>query len=92
MTITFEHKGKAWEIEYDGTSFIPRHIYQSENKDGEMTDRSRDLGYFTNLGSAIKKIVGNAMGESEETIPLAAFVERYESAVKELVGLFESEF
>lgn len=92
MIITFEHKGKSWEIEYDGTSFVPRHIYQSENKDGEMTDRSRDIGYFTSLGSAIKKIVGNAMGESEETIPLAAFVERYENAVKELKAMLESEF
>lgn len=92
MTITFEFKNNHWEIDYDGTTFIPRHTYQSENKQGEMVDRSRDLGYFTNLGQAIKKIVGETLGSSQETIPLAVFVDRYESAVKELREMLTSEF
>ena len=92
MTIEFEWKGKSWEIDYDGVTFIPRHKYQSENKEGQMTDRSTELGFFSQLGPAIKKIVGQEFGRSQESIPLAVFVERYEAAVKELKQMLESEF
>lgn len=92
MRITFEHKGKDYVIDYDGTTFTPRRAYQSENSQGEMVDREKDLGYFSYLGNAVKKIVGSALGESDETVTLADFVERYESAVKELKDLLESEF
>lgn len=92
MTITFEYKNKTWQIDYDGTTFIPRHVYESDNKEGQSTKRIKDLGYFSSLGLAIKKIVGCTLGESNETIPLAVFVERYENAVKELKAMLESEF
>lgn len=92
MTITFEFRDKSWEIEYDGTSFIPKHKREGKNKKGETIQAEDTLGYFTNLGQAIKKIVGETLGSSQETIPLAVFVDRYESAVKELKNMLESEF
>lgn len=92
MTITFEFRDKSWEIEYDGTTFIPKQMRETKNKEGEAIQAKDTLGYFTNIGQAIKKIVGETLGASQETIPLAVFVDRYESAVKELRGMLESEF
>lgn len=88
MTITFEFRDKSWEIEYDGTTFVPKQ--NTETKKGDQ--RVVSLGYFTNLGQAIKKIVGETLGSSQETIPLAVFVDRYECAVKELREMLTSEF
>lgn len=84
MRITIDYKGKEYALDFDGNCFIPRKVYQSENKEGVMTDREQDMGYFKSLGAAMKKIVDTQLGDSDETVTLAEFVERYEAAAAEI--------
>ncbi len=89
MIIELEYGGRSWEIERDRFAYVPRKTYQSENKHGDMVDRVTELGYFTSLEGAIKKIIEEHFGTTEERVTLAEFIDRYNKAVEEIKSIAE---
>ena len=82
MTIELKYEDRFYNIKYDGLQFTPYLL--REKADGGFTEIV--LGYFQNLGPALRKIIKEDMGRSEDTVDLEGFIIRYEQATKDILG------
>ena len=88
MRIELEYGGKPFAIVFDGLQYTPRELKKTEK--GDVNEDI--LGFCQGFGNAIDRIVKTGLGESEETLSLKQFVERYEAAAAEMRKLTEPEF
>lgn len=89
MIIKFTLNGEEKEIRNDSVSFMPIRKFKGTDKSGKPKESEEVLGYFSSLGSAVKKIIDDDLSSKYETITLLQYVTRYELAVKEVRGLLE---
>lgn len=88
MIIEVTIEGKAYNIKNDGAQFVPE--FSSLNR-GNVGDKekevTRDLGYFSSLGNAVHRLITEALASDDSKITLEHYIQRYESAVKEVRGI-----
>lgn len=84
--IKFRYAGHDQVIRWDGQQFIPQ-LRNEGNQEGFV-----DGGYFSQLGSAVKKIINHEISEEQpNSISLMSFVKRYEDAVGEILNIQEDD-
>lgn len=89
MRIPITLKGKQYAVKFDGYQFNAIQVNVSKES-GQPYDYI--LGHFKQFGNAIERIIKTSLAESDETVTIREFVERYEQCLKEIRELSESEF
>jgi|SRR5690606_4571332 len=88
MIIEVTIEGKAYIIKSDGSQFVPEFSYVNSSHVGEKGKVvTRDLGYFASLGNAVHRLITEALASDDSKITLEHYIQRYESAVKEVRGI-----
>lgn len=82
MNITFNISGTKYSIDLDGTTYTLSRIGINQAKDsknfGEET--TIQLGYFSQLKSALNKAVKDELGMQPDEVTLKEFLTRYEAS------------
>lgn len=90
MKINLELESFTGFIEYDGREFIPTKVTRiTESKiaarNGLLTEKQ--LGYCRTMDQAIKRVVAEILGSSNDEVTLSQFLIKYQSIVNQLESL-----
>ena len=91
MTIKLSCAGTDYSIEADGLNFtLIRHGVNNAEGPNFGKETTVTVGYYSNVPSAIKKILKDMAGNSDDTVTLAEYVQRIEEAGNNLAEQLSS--
>lgn len=82
MNITFSISGTKYNIDLDGTTYTLSRIGINQAKDSKNfgDETTIQLGYFSQLKSALNKAVKDELGMQPDEVTLKEFLTRYEAS------------
>lgn len=87
MKISVPLGDKNYLIETELSGMVLKELYKSKDKEGKEQDKESILGYYSNLGSAVNKLIHSNLAVQSGTVTLSAYIKYYETLYEKVIGL-----